>query len=121
MKHTALKLVTIVATIGVAPLAATPGKLGTLPLGNYVCSEPGDAAGAAWVVLPGKNFTIGNGSTYHTADGSGTYLLTGKNVTFTRGPMKGMRFTRSGNATLRWIDDAGKPGRIRCVRQPGRL
>ncbi len=109
----------IVGLCGPATAQISTGKLGTLPHGNYVCSEPGDAGGAAWVVLPGKEFTIGNGSTYHTGDGSGTYLLTGKNVAFTRGPMKGMRFRRAGTATLRWIDEKGKPGRVRCIREVG--
>lgn len=93
------------------------GRLGTLPLGLYQCSEPGDAGGQAWIDLPEKHFTIGNGSTYHTEEGSGVYLLTGKRVIFTRGPMKGMRFQRLGKVTLQWIDDDGKPGRVRCVRQ----
>ncbi|MXO57143.1 hypothetical protein GRI36_09630 [Altererythrobacter gangjinensis] len=97
--------------------SAESGRLGTLPLGYYSCSEPGDAGGQAWIDLPDKHFTIGNGSTYHTDAGSGTYLLTGKRVIFTRGPMKGVRFERSGKVTLRWIDEDGKPGRVRCVRQ----
>lgn len=102
-----------------AAASAVTGKLGTLPLGNYVCSEPGDAGGAAWVPLEGKSFTIANGSTYHTPEGSGTYLLAGKSVTFTRGPMKGMRFERTGRTKLRWVDANAKLGRIRCIRETG--
>lgn len=96
--------------------AAQPGRLGTLPLGNYVCSLPGDAAGDAWIVLPGEGFTIENGSAYRTDSGSGTYLLAGEMVTFTRGPLKNARYTRSGNASLQRIEADGKPGRVRCVR-----
>lgn len=92
------------------------GRLGTLPHGAYVCSLPGDAAGPAWVELPGNSFSIENASVYRTADGSGTYLLAGKRVRFTRGPMKGMKFERNGNASLRRIDENGAPGRMRCVR-----
>ena len=92
------------------------GRLGTLPHGSYVCSLPGDAGGPAWRELEDKRFTIENASIYRTESGSGTYLLTGTRVTFTRGPMKGMKFERTGNASLRWIDDDGKPGRIHCIR-----
>ena len=115
MRHILLATA-MIALCGPAAAQITTGKLGTLPQGNYICAEPGDAGGAAWNELPGKEFTIGNGSTYHTSDGSGTYLLTGKNVAFTRGPMKGMRFLRAKTATLRRVDSEGNPGRIRCIR-----
>lgn len=99
--------------------SAAMGPLGTLPHGEYVCSLPGDAGGKAWEVLPGKGFTIENASTYRTGAGAGVYLLTGNRVIFTRGPMKGMEFDRIGNSTLRWIDETGKPGRVRCTRGSG--
>ncbi|MFZ1742792.1 MAG: elongation factor P [Pontixanthobacter sp.] len=104
--------------IATMPLSAneSSGRLGTLPLGSYTCALPGDAGGVAWRELPEKAFSIDNASIYKTANGSGTYLLTGKMVTFTRGPMKGMKFERSGTATLRWIEEDGSLGRIRCVR-----
>lgn len=100
---------------------STSGKLGTLPHGEYVCSIPGDAASSAWIELPDKRFTIDNASTYHTDVGSGTYLMTGSNVVFTRGPMNGMRFEKTGSQTLRWIDDKGDLSRVRCVRRAGSL
>lgn len=103
-----------------APSLAEPGRLGTLPIGAYICSEPGDAGGDAWIVLPDRGFTIETGSAYQSAKGSGTYLLTGDLVTFTRGPMKNQRFRRTGNSTLRWLDADGNPGRVRCVRSAGR-
>lgn len=99
------------------PAAATPGgKLETLPQGRYTCSLPGDALGDAWVVIPEKGFVIDNGSTYRTDSGTGTYLLTGELVRFTRGPMKGMQFERTSNGALRWLDENGAAGRVRCVR-----
>lgn len=99
------------------PAAATPGgKLETLPQGRYTCALPGDALGEAWVVIPQQGFVIDNGSTYHTDGGAGTYLLTGELVRFTRGPMKGMQFERTSNGSLRWLDENGKAGRVRCVR-----
>lgn len=104
-------------TAGSAVSAGAPGgPLATLPIGDYVCSLPGDAAGAAWQVVPEKGFTIDNASTYRTEAGAGTYLLAGSQVRFTRGPMKGMRFERTGQATLRWLDEKGERGRVRCVR-----
>ena len=114
-------LLTVTGTLLIASAAAqaTPGRLGTLPHGIYACSLPGDASGPAWRDLPDMGFTISNASTYRTPEGAGTYLLTGKNVTFTRGPLKGKRFVRSGSNTLRWVDDNGEPGRIRCVRRGG--
>jgi len=111
-----LAAIALAALCGPAAAQITTGKLGTLPHGKYICSKPGDAGSAAWTVLPGKDFTIGNGSTYHTAAGAGTYLLTGKNIAFTRGPMNGMRFRRAKAATVQWIDKDGKPGRVRCTR-----
>lgn len=109
----------IAASLVVAalPAAATPGgKLETLPQGRYVCALPGDALSEAFVVLPEKDFVIDNGSTYRTQSGSGTYLMSDNQVQFTRGPMKGMRFERTSAGTLRWIDQDGQPGRVRCVR-----
>ena len=106
-----------------APLAAAStqqkGRIGTLPHGLYVCSLPGDAGGLAWRNIDGSEFSIDNASSYHTDAGSGTYLLAGKRVTFTRGPMKGMRFLRSGSNTLIKLDKDGHPGRERCVRRGG--
>lgn len=111
-----LRLSTLLLCLA-APLAATPGgKLDTLPQGRYTCALPGDAAGEAFVILPDKAFVIDNGSTYRTKNGSGTYLLTGEIVQFTRGPLKGMRFERTSSASLRWIDETGQPGKVRCVR-----
>jgi hypothetical protein len=117
MKATSQAILAVTLVLSASAVHSAPGRLGTLPLGTYACSEPGDAGGAAWIDLPDKHFTIDNGSTYHAKGGSGTYLLTGKMVTFTRGPMKGMRFQRSGNASLRWIDETGEPGRVRCIRK----
>ena len=109
--------IAIAAALAAAGASAAPGgKLGTLPQGRYVCSTPGDATGPAWRVIPGGGFTIETASTYHTETGSGTYLLTGKDVVFTRGPMKGQRFVQTGGVTLRWVDENGVPGRVRCVR-----
>lgn len=111
----------IAAIIPATATAQSAGKLGTLPHGIYQCSLPGDAAGSAWVNLPGKQFTIDNASSYHTADGAGTYLFTGNRVVFTRGPMNGMRFERTSSQTLRWLDENGELSRVRCTRSAGSI
>ncbi|MGB3739846.1 MAG: elongation factor P [Pontixanthobacter sp.] len=123
-------MLTILGSLAAATLAGnaidtgTPamsgGKLDLLPLGHYVCSVPGDAAGPASIALPGRAFTIRNGSTYRTDQGAGTYLLAGDWVTFTRGPVKGERFVRVGAGKLRWIRPDGTLSRVRCLRRPGR-
>ncbi|WP_324260746.1 elongation factor P [Altererythrobacter sp. H2] len=112
----------IAAAAAASPLATAPlgamagGKLQTMPQGRYICSLPGDALGKAWEEIPDKDFVIDNGSTYRTEAGTGTYLLTGRQVQFTRGPMKGMAFERISGGTLRLLDENGQPGRVRCVR-----
>ncbi|WP_374405773.1 elongation factor P [Pelagerythrobacter sp.] len=111
----AIALASALAAAGA--MAAPGGKLGTIPQGRYQCSMPGDAAGKAWRDIANEGFTIGTGSTYRTANGSGTYLLTGTKLVFTRGPLKGERFTQTGSATLRQMGKDGAPGRMRCVRE----
>ncbi len=106
-----------VALLAATAAPATDGRLGTLPHGNYVCSLPGDASGAAWRELPDMGFTIGNASTYRTGEGLGTYLLTGERVTFTRGSMKGMVFDRISDTTLMYREKDGDKARVRCVRK----
>ncbi len=105
-----------------AQVSARPtlaGRLDTLAVGEYRCALPGDATGAAWQPVEERNFIIGNASTYAAKGGSGTYLLAGGTLTFTRGPMKGIRFQKKGSSTLREIDDQGNLGRLRCVRYIG--
>ncbi len=120
MKYIAPLILCASAASLAVPLGAAPGgRLTTLPHGDYVCSLPGDAGGAAWRPIENGGFTIDNASTYRTVEGSGTYLVTGKQVRFTRGPMKGKRFMRTGSGSLEWVDKEGKPGNVRCVRTGG--
>lgn len=105
------------STLAVGPAAAAPGgKLGTLPHGIYRCATPGDAAGQPWRPIAGDAFAINTASTYRAQGDTGTYLLTGDSVVFTRGPLKGRRFVRTGTGTLRELGADGVPGRVRCVR-----
>ena len=119
MHRTAILCAAILAAAAASSGLATPGKLGSLPHGLYVCSLPGNASGPAWEEIPSKNFRIENASTYHTEEGSGIYLMTGNEVLFTRGPMKGLRFERTGNTTLIWLDENRQRSRIRCIRGGG--
>ena len=103
-----------------AASAATPslgqGRLGLLPQGEYVCALPGSADGPAWVEVEGRGFSITGASSYRTRNGGGTYLLEGKRVTFTRGPMQGQRMMRVSSGMLQEVDRNGKLGRMRCHR-----
>lgn len=103
--------------LGATPLMAQrDGPLGTLPGGMYQCSLPGSAGGAAWVPIEGKRFVIKNASRYIAPEGSGTYLMTGNELVFTRGPLKDQRYLRTGSSILRMRNEDGTLGRIRCVR-----
>ncbi|MBX7495919.1 elongation factor P [Qipengyuania sp. 6B39] len=110
----------ILALAGFAGLVSAPiaaqGRLGLLDRGEYVCSLPGDATGRAWVEQEGHGFTITGGSSYETPRGAGTYLMEGKQVIFTRGPMKGMKLMQLGSGLLQEIGKDGKLGRLRCHR-----
>ncbi|MBY8335938.1 hypothetical protein KYN89_02655 [Alteriqipengyuania sp. NZ-12B] len=94
---------------------AQAGPIDTLPLGKYECTLPGDAGGAAWHRIPGRDFTILNASSYEAGGERGVYLLRGAQVTFTRGPLKGMMLERSSQRILRERDEKGELGPMRCV------
>ena len=92
------------------------GRLGTLELGRYLCEIPGDASGPASIPVADAWFDVNNASSYDTEGGSGTYLLTGDKVVFTRGPMKGAQFERVSSRRLVRTDLTGELARMRCVR-----
>lgn len=110
--------VPMIVALAVLPAASAiaQGRLGLLPQGEYVCALPGSADGAAWTEVEGRNFAITGASSYTTGRGAGTYLMEGKRVTFTRGPMKGMRMMRVSSGLLQEVDRSGKLGRLRCHR-----
>ena len=117
LSHASRSLAAVSLALMATSAAAAPGgKLGTLPHGIYRCAKPGDAAGAPWTPVQGDVFAINTASTYRVEGDTGTYLLTGDHVVFTRGPLKGRRFVRTGTGTLRELGADGSPGRIRCVR-----
>ena len=111
-----LALLAALAASSITVSAAAQGRLALLDRGEYVCALPGDATGAAWVEQEGRDFGITGGSSYRTARGDGTYLLEGKQVTFTRGPMRGMKFMRLGSGLLQEVGRDNKLGRMRCHR-----
>jgi hypothetical protein len=106
----------LAAPVASAPVASAEGRLGTLPTGRYLCELPGDAAGPASRPVAGAWFDIINASSYVTEGGDGTYLLTGKSVTFTRGPLRGAKFERTGARALKRTDIGGPYAKLRCVR-----
>ncbi len=116
----AMKRIFSVMFVTLAAVLAMPaigqGRLGLLPQGEYVCALPGTATGAAWNELPNRSFAITGASSYRAGNGSGTYLLEGQRVTFTRGPMKGKQMMRVSSGMLQEIDRDGNLGRLRCHR-----
>ena len=102
--------------IAAPAVAVQGGAIRTMPQGYYECAVPGDASTRAWLPVEGARFTIFNASSYETDAGRGTYLLTGKELVFTRGPLKGQRFQRISDNALRVIEDEGSLGQMRCVR-----
>ena len=103
------------AAVAAAPPPAS-GELGTLPHGRYLCELPGDAMGPASRPVAGAWFDVINGSSYETDKGRGTYLLTGDDLVFTRGPWNGARLKRASDRSLQRTDLAGEMAKLRCVR-----
>jgi len=104
------------AALGAMGQDAPPaGRIGTLPLGTYECTLPGDASGPAWHRIPDSDFTIHNASSYEARGQRGVYLLRGSEITFTRGPLKGMMLERAGRRILRERQGDGSLGPMRCV------
>jgi hypothetical protein len=108
-----------IATLLVAvPAGAVPGgPIDTLEPGNYVCELPGDATGPAGIRMDDESFSIRNSTSYQTARGDGTYLLTSNLLTMTSGPKRGQRFHRISDRFLRLIGPDGKDGALRCIRR----
>jgi hypothetical protein len=108
--------VLLLAIAGTGSAAHAEGKLGTLPHGRYLCELPGDASGLASRPVDKAWFDITNASTYVAETGKGTYLLSGDEVVFTRGPMRGARFERVSPKRLQRTNLEGEFARMRCVR-----
>ena len=114
---TALAVLGLPATaIATQPTMPQSGKIDTLPLGTYECTLPGVASGPAWHRIPDSDFSILNASSYEARGARGVYLLRGNQVTFTRGPLRGMMLERTKKYILRERMADGSLGRMRCVR-----
>ncbi len=104
-------------SLAVPALAVPGGPISQLSPGNYQCEQPGDAAGAVGLRVPGEDFSIVNANTYRAAAGRGTYLLTGTTLTMTSGPKDGQQFHRINDSFLRKLDASGADTTLRCVRR----
>ncbi len=96
--------------------APSGGMLGTMPHGNYQCANPGDAGGDAYAVVAAENFRISTASRYQNDAGSGTYILRGRDLTFTSGPKRGENFRRVGDNQLRKLETDGTETKLLCTR-----
>jgi hypothetical protein len=99
--------------------APVSGMLGILQHGTWECALPGDAGSEAFVPVPEEGFTIGTASSYTNAQGSGIYLLRGKQMVFTRGPKKDQRYRVLGENTLQKLNADGSPSRLICTQLGG--
>ena len=100
------------------PVLAVPGgPIGHLDPGAWHCELPGDAGGAVGLHVAGEDFEVVNANTYRSAQGRGTYLLTGDMLTFTSGPKEGEIFRRITTGFMRKTDAAGANTTMRCVRR----
>lgn len=104
-------------TASAAALAVPGGPIGVLAPASYACEMPGDATGAAGYRVDAENFTVINSNAYRSADGRGTYLLTGDLLVLTSGPKRGQKFRKISPNFLRKLDSAGKETQLRCVRR----
>ena len=89
-----------------------------MPHGIYQCALPGDAAGDAFKVIESEQFRIRTASSYRDAEGSGTYIMRGNELTFTRGPRKGQRFRRVGTNQLQKLE-GNSLSKLLCTRLGG--
>ena len=92
------------------------GPLRTMPHGNYQCALPGDAGSVPYVVVEPENFRISTASRYQSAEGSGTYIMRGRALVFTRGPRKGEQYRQIGDNQLRKLDADGSDTDLLCTR-----
>jgi len=110
--------VLLLALLCSGPALAVPGgPIGQLEPSAWHCEQPGDAGGAVGLHVAGEDFEIVNANTYRTAQGRGTYLLTGNVLTFTSGPKEGAIFHRITAGFLRKTDGHGRDTTLRCVRR----
>lgn len=100
-----------------AALAVPGGDIATLPIGDYICELPGDAAGPAGRHVPEEDFAVVTASSYRARGSLGSYLLTGERLVMTSGVHRGKRYHRLSDGFLRKLGPDGKDSQLRCVRR----
>ena len=103
--------------LSAAALAVPGGPIDVLAPAAYQCEMPGDAGGPAGYRVASEDFTIVNSNTYYTAQGRGTYLLTGDLLVLTSGPKRSFKYNRISDNFLRKLGPDGKDSALRCVRK----
>ena len=103
--------------LSAAALAVPGGPIDVLAPAAYQCEMPGDASGPAGYRVTSEDFAIVNSNTYYTAQGRGTYLLTGDLLVLTSGPKRGHKYHRISDNFLRKLGPDGKDSALRCVRK----
>lgn len=92
------------------------GRIGTIEVGAYGCETPGDATGSVGKPYAQLAFLIVNSSSYRSKGQRGSYLLTGRTMIMTDGPLKGTRLHHVSRTRLQLLDDRGQQTEVRCVR-----
>lgn len=95
--------------------AAVPA--GPPPLGVYECDAPTSVSGMI-MGAPSTGFMFGltSRATYRDFDGGrGSYRYAGTTLTMTTGPLKGVRYRRTGTTLFKPLDAKGAQGSIRCI------
>lgn len=100
--------------LALSTAASAASDLDVLPRGRYDCWTAGSASGPA--VNPQSAFIVVRGSSYLSEGVTGTYLLASDILTFTRGPLKDMRFRRSKDGFWQQIAGDGELGSLKCSR-----
>lgn len=102
------------AALALPAAAQGASDLDVLPQGRYGCWTAGSAVGPA--VNPRSEFTVVRGSSYRAEAGTGTYLLAGDILLFTRGPLKDQRFRRSEEGYWQQLSRDGELQPLKCSR-----
>ena len=102
-------------TLGKA-LPPEGGQLRTMPHGFYECALPGDAGGRAYQTVASEGFRISTASRYSSTEGTGTYIMRGRNLTLTAGPKNGERFEQVGDNQLLKLSKTGDRSELLCTR-----
>ena len=114
----AIVIALTLGAIGAPALGAPTGRIGTLTPGLYACELPGDAAGAVGRRMPDEDFVVVNASSYRARAAGGTYLVTGRQVLMTSGPLRGQRYRRVSDRRLQGVSRDGVDLPLRCIRSP---